>query len=62
MRAHTTATTAEVQAAREKLRERENELARLSGEIARERRELPWVRIGKQVPGCRACVPGGRAG
>ncbi len=48
MAAHTTATMAEAQAARDKLRERENELARLSEQIVRERRELPWVRVDKQ--------------
>jgi predicted dithiol-disulfide oxidoreductase (DUF899 family) len=48
MAAHATATMAQAQAARQTLRERENELARLSGEVAQERRELPWVRIDKQ--------------
>jgi len=48
MTTHNTATMAEARAAREKLRERENELERLSAEIARERRELPWVRVDKQ--------------
>jgi predicted dithiol-disulfide oxidoreductase (DUF899 family) len=48
MTEHMTATMAEANAAREKLRERENELTRLAGEIARERRELPWVRVDKQ--------------
>jgi predicted dithiol-disulfide oxidoreductase (DUF899 family) len=45
---HATATLAEAQAAREKLRESEDELARLGAEITRQRRELPWVQIGKQ--------------
>jgi predicted dithiol-disulfide oxidoreductase (DUF899 family) len=48
MTAHRTTTMAEARAARDKVRERENDLARLSGEIAQERRELPWVRIDTQ--------------
>ena len=36
------------QAAREKLLQREKEHTRMADELARERRELPWVRIEKQ--------------
>ena len=52
MTAHATATIAQAQAARQTLRERENELARLSGEVAQERREL----LGRS-PGQAAMAP-----
>jgi predicted dithiol-disulfide oxidoreductase (DUF899 family) len=39
---------AEWQAAREKLLQREKEHTRMADELARERRELPWVAIEKQ--------------
>jgi predicted dithiol-disulfide oxidoreductase (DUF899 family) len=48
MTKHTTGTQEEAQAARERLRERENELSRLSEEVTRERRRLPWVRVDKE--------------
>ena len=37
----------EWEAAMEKMRERDKEVTRLSDEVARERRELPWVRVEK---------------
>src|SRR6516164_7577652 len=45
---HKTATCEEWQAANSKLLKREQELSRLSEQLARERRELPWVRIEKE--------------
>src|SRR5215217_1259686 len=45
---HTIATHEEWLAAREKLLEREKEHTRLGDELARERRELPWVRVEKE--------------
>ncbi len=45
---HTTATRQEWEAARAELLKREKELTRMSDELARQRRELPWVRIEKQ--------------
>jgi predicted dithiol-disulfide oxidoreductase (DUF899 family) len=44
---HNVGTREEWQAAREKLLEREKELTHRSDELARERRELPWVPIEK---------------
>ena len=41
-------TLEEWQAAREQLLEREKEHTRLGDDIARQRRELPWVRVEKQ--------------
>ena len=45
---HRTGTREEWLAAREKLLAREKEHTRLGDEIARQRRELPWVRVGKE--------------
>jgi predicted dithiol-disulfide oxidoreductase (DUF899 family) len=42
------ATREEWQAARDALREREEELYRLDGELTRRRRELPWVAVEKE--------------
>jgi predicted dithiol-disulfide oxidoreductase (DUF899 family) len=47
MSEHTTGTREEWDAAREKLLEREKEITRASDEVARQRRELPWVRLQK---------------
>jgi predicted dithiol-disulfide oxidoreductase (DUF899 family) len=47
MTAHKLGTREEWQAARNALLEREKELTRRGDELARERRELPWVRIEK---------------
>jgi len=47
MTKHTIGTREEWQAAREKLLEREDELAELSKELAQQRRELPWVPVEK---------------
>jgi predicted dithiol-disulfide oxidoreductase (DUF899 family) len=44
---HRVGTREEWQAAREQLLQREKELTRLSDELARERRELPWVPVEK---------------
>jgi predicted dithiol-disulfide oxidoreductase (DUF899 family) len=48
MRKHTTGTREEWLAARLKLLEAEKELMRRSDEVARQRQELPWVRIDKE--------------
>jgi predicted dithiol-disulfide oxidoreductase (DUF899 family) len=48
MTGHTIGTQDEWQAARDQLLEREKELTRRNDELARERRELPWVPIEKQ--------------
>ena len=48
MTEHRTDTRAEWLAARVELLEREKELTRMSDELARQRRELPWVRIDKE--------------
>jgi predicted dithiol-disulfide oxidoreductase (DUF899 family) len=48
MTAHTTGTRDEWLAARERLLAREKEHTRLGDELARERRELPWVRVEKE--------------
>ena len=48
MTEHTTGTREEWLAARIELLEREKELTRLSDELARQRRELPWVRVDKE--------------
>lgn len=48
MTEHEVGTREEWQAAREALLEREKELTHRSDELARERRELPWVAIEKQ--------------
>jgi predicted dithiol-disulfide oxidoreductase (DUF899 family) len=48
MATHTTATHEEWDEARKRLREREEELGKLDEEIAKERRELPWVRVEKE--------------
>ena len=45
MAEHTTGTRAEWQAARAALLEREKELTRMGDEVARQRRELPWVPV-----------------
>ena len=45
------ATRSEWQAARDALREREEELYRLDDELTRQRRELPWVAFEKE---CRS--------
>jgi predicted dithiol-disulfide oxidoreductase (DUF899 family) len=47
MTAHTTATRAEWLAARLELLNAEKELTRHSDDVARQRRELPWVRVEK---------------
>src|SRR2546429_5761053 len=44
---HRTGTPQELLTAREKLLAREKEHTRLGDELARQRRELPWVRVGK---------------
>src|SRR5436190_7191036 len=48
MTEHGIGTRDEWLAARERLLEREKELTRRSDELARERRDLPWVRIEKE--------------
>ena len=48
MASHTTATRDEWFAARKALLEEEKELTRRSDELARRRRELPWVRVDKE--------------
>jgi len=48
MTSHMTGTREEWLAARLKLLQAEKELTRRSDELARQRQELPWVRIGKQ--------------
>ena len=48
MTAHTVGTREEWLVAREQLLQREKELTRLSDELARERRELPWVPVEKE--------------
>ena len=45
---HNVASRQEWLAAREKLLEREKEHTRLGDELARQRRELPWVRVEKE--------------
>lgn len=45
---HKTATREEWEAARAELLKREKELTRMSDELARQRRELPWVRVEKE--------------
>jgi predicted dithiol-disulfide oxidoreductase (DUF899 family) len=45
---HTVATQEDWQAERNKLLEEEKELTRRSDELARKRRELPWVRVEKE--------------
>jgi predicted dithiol-disulfide oxidoreductase (DUF899 family) len=45
---HTVATQEDWQAKRSKLLEEEKELTRRSDELARKRRELPWVRVEKE--------------
>jgi predicted dithiol-disulfide oxidoreductase (DUF899 family) len=45
---HRTATRDEWAAARDQLLKREKELTRMGDELARERRELPWVRLEKE--------------
>ncbi len=47
MTEHLTGTREEWNAAREELLEREKELTRANDEVAKQRRELPWVRIDK---------------
>jgi predicted dithiol-disulfide oxidoreductase (DUF899 family) len=47
MTTHRTGTREEWQAARDALLEREKELTRINDELARQRRELPWVPIEK---------------
>src|SRR5436190_7244856 len=48
MTEHKVGSRAEWEAARNALLEREKELTRRSDELARERRELPWVRVEKE--------------
>jgi predicted dithiol-disulfide oxidoreductase (DUF899 family) len=48
MTSHKIGTREEWQAARTALLEREKELTRLSDELARQRRELPWVKVDKE--------------
>ncbi|MEP6526581.1 MAG: DUF899 domain-containing protein [Nocardioidaceae bacterium] len=48
MTEHTVGTREERQVAREALLEREKELTRRNDELARERRELPWVRVDEE--------------
>jgi predicted dithiol-disulfide oxidoreductase (DUF899 family) len=48
MATHKVGTREEWSAAREALRKREDELNELSNELARERRELPWVPVEKE--------------
>jgi predicted dithiol-disulfide oxidoreductase (DUF899 family) len=48
MTSHKTGTPAEWLAARKELLQAEKELTRRGDEVARQRRELPWVRIDKQ--------------
>jgi predicted dithiol-disulfide oxidoreductase (DUF899 family) len=48
MTEHTVGTREEWQVAREALLEREKELTRRNDELARERRELPWVRVDEE--------------
>ena len=48
MAKHTTGTPEQWLAARLELLKAEKELTRRSDELARQRRELPWVRIDKQ--------------
>ena len=45
---HAVGTMEEWSAARRKLQEREQELGRLDEEIAKQRQELPWVRVDKE--------------
>src|SRR5712692_1272561 len=66
---HTTGTREEWLAARLELLEAEKALTRISGELARRRRELPWVRIDKNMSStptransrCVICLPGARS-
>src|SRR5256885_7286082 len=48
MPSHTVGTREEWAAARKKLLEREQEIGRLDEELAKERQELPWVRVDKE--------------
>ena len=48
MATHTTGTREEWLAARLRLLQAEKELTRRSDEVARQRQELPWVRLGKE--------------
>src|ERR1700747_3488541 len=48
MTEHTVGTREQWQAAREKLRVQENELAERSRQLTQERRELPWVPVEKE--------------
>jgi predicted dithiol-disulfide oxidoreductase (DUF899 family) len=48
MTEHTVGTQEEWEAARERLHEREQELGRLDEELAKQRRELPWVKVEKE--------------
>ena len=48
MAEHEVGTREEWEAAREKLYEREKELTRLSDEVAKQRRELPWMPVEKE--------------
>src|SRR5258707_57731 len=50
MASHRIGTREEGLAARAELLEREKELTRMGDELARQRRELPWVPIGKEYP------------
>src|SRR4029450_3221606 len=45
---HKIASREEAQAARDELLQREKEHTRIGDELARERRELPWVRVEKE--------------
>ena len=48
MTEHTIGTREEWQAAREELLQREKEHTRMGDELARQRRELPWVPVEKE--------------
>jgi predicted dithiol-disulfide oxidoreductase (DUF899 family) len=50
MTSHRIGTRAEWLAARAELLEREKQLTRMGDELARQRRELPWVPVDKQYP------------
>jgi predicted dithiol-disulfide oxidoreductase (DUF899 family) len=55
MTTHKTGTRAEWLAARDELLAKEKELTRMGGELARQRRELPWVLVEKPY-GLRAWI------
>ncbi len=51
---HKVAGREEWQAARDELLQREKEHTRMGDELARQRRELPWVAIEMPTPGSRS--------